>query len=219
MMNFFVPDTYEYSLYDYDNLPSTPIPEAIHLKSGGWFAMSTDIGNWRNFLFDQQPPMFYDTNVINVDLSSMSLYGDVSNLLADIYSIKSLLGINTGYCTNMSGMFKNISISSSWITNLNTENCRNMSGMFNGITFTNYPVSITFNYNTSRVTDMSEMFANITEHYEINISSFTAESLVNVDKMFDKSNNLIVIVNRNFYDAVDKNIFNNVYQVLIDTSL
>ena len=152
--------------------------------------------------------MFQGTNARSLDLSRFDTRNveDMSFMFGRTMYLDSLnlTGFDTSKVKNMSGLFSDTKLSDfSFLSALNTSNVTNMSYIFSYIDH-NQPFNFP-NINTNNVTDMSGMFmgSNFTQ---INILNLDTSRTTNMSEMFSETVNLTALDLSNFRTGNVKNM-------------
>ena len=124
-------------------------------------------------------------NLVNVEISGLSLSGCCSSMFSSCPSLTSLdvSGWNTASVTNMNNMFSSCpSLTSLDVSDWNTASVTNMSGMFqNCYSLTSLDVS---GWNTASVTNMSGMFSACYSLTSLDVSDWNTASVTSMNSMF-----------------------------------
>lgn len=167
----------------------------------------------------------FDTSSV-VNMAGMFSANDAvpydSKLYSKLTKIKGLSNFNTSKVTDMSGMFNDLlSVTELDLSNFDTSNVINMNRMFSmdkilirktdsegagpkpdddmydEITAVLTDIKGLHNFNTSKVTNMSGMFA-LTMFENIDLSNFNTSNVTNMSNMFYDCSNLVEINLKNF---------------------
>ena len=125
-------------------------------------------------------------NLVNVEISDITLSGNCSNMFSGCYSLASLdvSGFDTSGVTSMSNMFNNCaSLTSLDVSGFDTSRVTSMSSMFSGCnSLASLDVS---GFNTSGVTGMSSMFNNCYSLTSLDVSGFDTSGVTSMSNMFN----------------------------------
>lgn len=159
------------------NLPAEPIKvwdlsEARDNSIKGWLVEVAD------------NPGYYDLFVgsdgyILANPDSSYWFADLSNLYNIIFTNYYTMGV-----TNMSYMFKNISVGKLDLSGFDTSNVTNMTGMFNKSSLLT-EIELR-NFDTSKVTSMASMFSE-SGIINLDLSNFDTSNVTNMSSMFYKT--------------------------------
>lgn len=156
-------------------------------------------------------------NLISVEVDSLILSGDMSNMFSSCYSLINLdvSNWNTSSVTNMYRMFYYCtSLISLDVSGWDTSSVTNMSSMFYYCTsLTNLDVS---SWNTSAVTDMGIMFYDCTSLISLDVSNWDTSAVTEMVNMFGQCHSLISLDVSNWNTSavtIMNNIFNSCYSL------
>lgn len=156
-------------------------------------------------------------NLISVEVDSLILSGDMSNMFSSCYSLINLdvSNWNTSSVTNMYRMFYYCtSLISLDVSGWDTSSVTNMSSMFYYCTsLTNLDVS---SWNTSAVTNMGIMFYDCTSLISLDVSNWDTSAVTEMVNMFGQCHSLISLDVSNWDTSavtIMNNIFNSCYSL------
>ena len=154
-------------------------PDAVRFKGYGYNVLKAVIDpSMKDAPLTSMKSMFYGMN------------SDLSHNLYQMTAIEGLEYLNTENVVDMSYMFFNCSILTSFeLSNFNTANVKDMNSMFFGCrSLTSLDIS---NFNTSNVEDMTRMFYRCENLTSLDLSNFNTANVTDMNQMFRMCYNLI----------------------------
>ena len=174
------------SMYKNSELPSMNFSDAT-------FSLLTDAGSmFEGYRPSAKNPILMPERDNISKLNNMKYMFKNTSVDNSSYSLN-LSSFNTENITDMSYLFGSDNINTNYQrkiifgTHFTTKNVTNMQGMFKNLTLGNEQLSLNDQFNTSAVTNMSEMFMGLNNKSPLILSTFNTEQVTDMSSMFANS--------------------------------